>query len=64
MAKDRSDELTEHHNQGEKDASEGNYDPPRDWVDTHLTHDHVIEKYEEDNEAYSKGWQNGRKQRD
>jgi hypothetical protein len=63
MSKDRSEELTEHHNDGWKDAQTGDYNPPRDWADTHLTHDHVIEKYKEDNEAYSEGWRNQHDQR-
>ena len=63
MANDRSEELQDHHNQGEKDAADYKYDPPRDSVDTTLTHDWVKKEYQEDNDAYNEGYRNGRKQR-
>jgi len=60
-----ADNDNEHHNQGEKDAAEyAGYNPPHDWADTNLTHDHVKEEYQKDNDDYGKGWENGRNQRD
>lgn len=63
MAKDRSEELQDHHNQGEKDAVEYNgHNPPRGILERNLSS--AAEDYQEDNAAYNKGWQNGVKQRD
>lgn len=63
MSKDRSEELQDHHNQGQEDAKTGDYDPPRGWVESTFTRDWVKEDYKEDNDAYNKGYENGKKQR-
>jgi hypothetical protein len=58
---DRSEELQDHHNEGEKDAAEYNgYNPPRGIVESILSS--AGEEYQEDDEPYDKGWENGSKQ--
>ena len=57
-----ADELREQHNQGEKDATEYNgYNRPHGAVESNLSS--AAEDYQADNEAYGKGWENGRNQR-
>jgi hypothetical protein len=63
MAKDRSEQLQDHHNQGEKDAAEYNgYNPPRGIIERNLSS--AADDYQEDNKAYNTGYKNGREQRD
>ena len=57
------DEKTDNHNDGEKDAAEGNgYNPPHGWVESNLSS--AAGRYQEENESYGKGWDNGKKQSD
>ncbi len=65
MSDNKSGEhLQDHHNQGEKDAADGKYNPPHniqpfgsDLFSTQKDIDHYIK----DNEAYDKGHDNAKK---
>ncbi len=59
---DRSDELQDHHNKGQQDASEGKYDQPHE-VEEMLFSRKIAEKFE-DNDAYREGWRNTKDQKD
>ena len=55
MGKDNR--LEELHNKGQEDRSEGRYDPPHDLLDDILTwSESGVDKMNEENEAYSEGW--------
>lgn len=60
---DRGEELQRHHNDGQKDASEGKYEAPHGiiedlftWTDKGMAHDR------EDNAAYRSGHDNAANQ--
>ena len=65
MNEDRGDELNEHHNDGEKDASDNKYNPPHSIspLDFVVYSDHETDRMIEDNEAYDKGYEHGRSQK-
>ncbi len=58
-------ELTQHHNDGEKDAAKGEYHQPTPiGISTIILHsEETVKEFEARNEAYDKGYQNGRSQR-
>ncbi len=64
MAMDHAtpEEKNEAHNQGEQDATEHSYDPPHGWLES--TFSAAKGAFQEENEAYDKGYENGKKQRD
>jgi hypothetical protein len=65
MSKDRSEELQDLHNEGQKDGFDGNYNPPnkRGIFDEVLWDQGTLDKLREDREAYNKGFEHGRKSR-
>lgn len=67
MKDDRSKELQKHHNDGEKDASEraGYNEPHGDFgkfLSGLISSEKASDELNEDNKAYEKGYDNGRKQ--
>ena len=65
MGNDRTDELQEHHNDGQTDGSSGEYHPPHSItpLDEVVQSDKLLDDMRKDNEAYDEGYQHGRKQR-
>jgi hypothetical protein len=63
MAKPTGKELQDSHNKGEKDASEGKYNPTVGVgvLDELTTHKDTLDGWKEIDDAYSKGWNNARK---
>ena len=62
MSNERGQELNEHHNDGQEDASEGKYEPPHSItpLDAIIQSDHTFDRMVEDNEAYDEGYHEGR----
>ena len=57
------EEKNDAHNQGEKDAAEvSGYNPPHGWVESNFSA--AAGAFKDENDAYNKGWENGKKQRD
>lgn len=63
MARNRGEELEEHHNQGEKDAPD-TYNPPHTIVPIldDIFFPSIQPEMEEDNDKYDEGWSNTYKQ--
>ena len=57
--------MTDHHAQGQKDASQGKYEPPHTITpaDGVLQDKHTWDKLVEDNRQYDDGFKNAQKQR-
>jgi len=62
---DRSRDLQDHHNEGQKDGSENKYEPPHSItpLDQLIYNESTIDELREDNDAYDKGYSHGRDQR-
>ena len=59
MSRDRGSELQDHHNNGERDCSEGKHEPPHTiipFVDAILYGGEFENEMIEDNNAYRDGW--------
>ena len=65
MPDERGDELQKHNNEGQTDASKGEYDPPHSInpLDEILYSQELNKEMNEDNKSYNKGWSHGYKQR-
>jgi hypothetical protein len=59
---DRSEELQNHHNQGQKDYSDGKYDIPHKVEEQIFVGPKTFEKQTEDNDAYNQGYRHAREQ--
>lgn len=53
----------EYHDKGEQDAAEHTYDPPHGMLDITTWSEEGMAKHQEEREAYDKGWDNGKAQR-
>ena len=60
-----SDNKQYYHDEGEQDAAEDkDYNPPHGVVDSLITWDKdEMERHREENEAYEKGWDNAKEQK-
>jgi hypothetical protein len=65
MARDRSTDLQDHHNDGQKDGADGKYHPPHTItpLDELIHRQGFLDEMREDNAAYRTGYDNGRKSR-
>ncbi len=61
----RSDELRDHHNDGEKDEADGKHNPPHTirGFDRVIYNDETVDRMEEDNAAYESGKDNAKSQK-
>jgi hypothetical protein len=64
MSNDRSDELQDHHDDGQSDGASGEYHQPHSItpLDEVVQSDRLLDEMREDNKAYDKGYEHGRKQ--
>jgi hypothetical protein len=60
--KERGDELTNHHNQGQSDYGAGKHEPPHSLgiLDGIIQSDYDFNRMVEDNQSYDQGYDNAR----